>query len=163
MVHTFRVRGGGGYAKDSLLLRAELCKGKEAFTYALLLIPVSLIANAVTSRAKLVWQRCSGVAVTTVATGPALSEVPYAESSAWQKGWHSPYITDSHRQLRLAMRAFVEAEIMPDAESNEELGEHPSLELYQKMGQVRNSGAYFATHKYLLFMRVHGGRPCVRR
>lgn len=69
-------------------------------------------------------------------TQPALSEVPYAESSFWQKGFHSPYFNESHRQLRQMMRAFIEREVMPDAEENEEQGRHPTLELYQKMGKA---------------------------
>mmetsp|Transcript_46066 Transcript_46066/g.87891 ORF Transcript_46066/g.87891 Transcript_46066/m.87891 type:complete len:529 (+) Transcript_46066:170-1756(+) len=66
-----------------------------------------------------------------------VSLVPYAESSAWQPGFHSVYYNDSHRQLRLAMRKFIQDNIPAhEAEQMEESGEHPSLELYQKMGQA---------------------------
>lgn len=38
--------------------------------------------------------------------------VPYGDP-AWYQGWNSPYYNDSHRRFRAAMRAFVDAELMP--------------------------------------------------
>lgn len=40
------------------------------------------------------------------------SLVPYCEPS-WYQDWTSPYYTDAHRRLRVAVRAFVEKEIVP--------------------------------------------------
>eukprot|EP00933_Yihiella_yeosuensis_P001533 TRINITY_DN10252_c0_g1_i1.p1 TRINITY_DN10252_c0_g1~~TRINITY_DN10252_c0_g1_i1.p1 ORF type:complete len:530 (+),score=105.16 TRINITY_DN10252_c0_g1_i1:124-1713(+) len=60
---------------------------------------------------------------------------PYSEDSAWM-GWGSPYYNDSHRTFRKKLREFVETELKPVAYECEEKGEHPSMEIYQKMGQV---------------------------
>jgi len=60
---------------------------------------------------------------------------PYSEPTSWM-GWHSPYYNDSHRRFRLKLRAFVEDVLRPEAEENEELGEHPSIEISQAMGKV---------------------------
>jgi alkylation response protein AidB-like acyl-CoA dehydrogenase len=60
---------------------------------------------------------------------------PYSEPSAWL-GWHSPYFKESHKKFRLKARAFICDEIDPPGRDAEETGEHPSVEIYQKMGKV---------------------------
>merc|ERR1719352_775174 len=60
---------------------------------------------------------------------------PYSEPAAWL-GWHSPYIKESHKKMRLKARAFIQDEIVPPGLDAEETGEHPSVEIYQKMGKV---------------------------
>ena len=65
--------------------------------------------------------------------------MPYAESSAWQKAFHSPYFNESHHKLRTAMRAFFNQHVPTSyAEAMEESGEEPPLDLFRKMGDVRS-------------------------
>lgn len=59
---------------------------------------------------------------------------PYSEPSAWM-GWHSPYYNDSHKRMRLKLRAFVENVLRPEADESEEAGDHPSIEISQAMGK----------------------------
>jgi alkylation response protein AidB-like acyl-CoA dehydrogenase len=59
---------------------------------------------------------------------------PYSEPAAWL-GWHSPYWKDSHKKMRLKVRAFIQDEIVPEGLEAEELGEYPSVEIYQTMGK----------------------------
>mmetsp|Transcript_10047 Transcript_10047/g.13675 ORF Transcript_10047/g.13675 Transcript_10047/m.13675 type:complete len:522 (-) Transcript_10047:148-1713(-) len=67
----------------------------------------------------------------------AISKVPYAEASFWQKGFKSVYYNDSHRELRSFMRRFVEKEMPPKVvEAIEDSGEYPSLEMYKAMGKA---------------------------
>jgi len=63
----------------------------------------------------------------------AISAVPFAEMPAFQ-GQNSPYYRESHRQLLQAVRAFVQTELAPIAESADLAGEKPDLELRQKLG-----------------------------
>jgi alkylation response protein AidB-like acyl-CoA dehydrogenase len=58
------------------------------------------------------------------------STTPFAESS-WAQGCPSPYYKNSHRQLRVAMRQWVEKNIIPIAEDCENSGTYPR-ELYVK-------------------------------
>jgi alkylation response protein AidB-like acyl-CoA dehydrogenase len=58
------------------------------------------------------------------------STTPFAESS-WAQGCPSPYYKDSHRQLRVAMRQWVETNIIPIAEECENSGKYPR-DLYVK-------------------------------
>jgi alkylation response protein AidB-like acyl-CoA dehydrogenase len=67
----------------------------------------------------------------------AMSQVPYAESSAWQRSFHSPYFNASHMRLRTVMRAFFNTHVPTAyAEAMEESGEQPPLELFRKMGEA---------------------------
>eukprot|EP00193_Tetraselmis_chui_P016737 CAMPEP_0177790470 /NCGR_PEP_ID=MMETSP0491_2-20121128/23374_1 /TAXON_ID=63592 /ORGANISM="Tetraselmis chuii, Strain PLY429" /LENGTH=468 /DNA_ID=CAMNT_0019312551 /DNA_START=153 /DNA_END=1560 /DNA_ORIENTATION=- len=63
----------------------------------------------------------------------SVSMVPFAESSFWQ-GWKSPYFNDSHIRFRVAIRKFIDEEVMPSVVMWDELGKAPTSELYQKMG-----------------------------
>ena len=66
-----------------------------------------------------------------------MSQVPYAESSAWQRSFHSPYFNASHMRLRTVMRAFFNTHVPTAyAEAMEESGEQPPLELFRKMGEA---------------------------
>jgi hypothetical protein len=40
-----------------------------------------------------------------------ISHVPYAESSAWTKGFHSPYYKKSHFDFRIAVRKIIDEKV----------------------------------------------------
>lgn len=61
--------------------------------------------------------------------------VPYGESTFW-RGWNSPYYKQSHVQFRAGLREWIDKELAPVASEQDETGEAPSLELYQKMGRA---------------------------
>jgi predicted heme/steroid binding protein len=65
--------------------------------------------------------------------------VPYGDSS-WYQGYNSPYYTDSHRKFRVAMREFVEKELMPHCHECNQIIPHShqiSLRKYQlKLTQI---------------------------
>ncbi|CAO3652770.1 unnamed protein product [Mucor hiemalis] len=61
-----------------------------------------------------------------------LSQVPYAESSAWM-GFKSPYYTDSHFKLRIAVRKICDS-LAIEAREFEDAGTKPSDEFMKKMG-----------------------------
>mmetsp|Transcript_14391 Transcript_14391/g.36414 ORF Transcript_14391/g.36414 Transcript_14391/m.36414 type:complete len:511 (+) Transcript_14391:181-1713(+) len=63
----------------------------------------------------------------------SVSMVPFAESSFWQ-GWKSPYFNESHQRFRVALRKFMDEEVMPSVVMWDEMGKVPTSELYQKMG-----------------------------
>jgi len=63
-----------------------------------------------------------------------ISKVPYAENPAWQ-GWKSAYFNESHYRMRIAVRKFLEKEVVPLLPAMEDQGKEPSIELYKKMGQ----------------------------
>jgi len=63
-----------------------------------------------------------------------IDAAPYGEPSAWM-GWNSPYYNESHKRFRTNVRAFIEDEIRPEADDNEEDGDHPAIEVYQAMGK----------------------------
>jgi alkylation response protein AidB-like acyl-CoA dehydrogenase/predicted heme/steroid binding protein len=60
---------------------------------------------------------------------------PFAETP-FVRGWRSPYFTESHKHMRLAIRKFVDEHIVPDLEYMHERGEDPSEELFHKLGQA---------------------------
>lgn len=61
--------------------------------------------------------------------------IPYGDPN-WYQEWHSPYFTESHRKFRAAIRAYVDAEIMPYAHEWDEKREVPKelLEMAAKSG-----------------------------
>lgn len=59
--------------------------------------------------------------------------VPFGDP-AWYQDWYSPYYTDSHRRFRLALREFVQKEIMPNCFAWDEAKKVPR-ELYSKCAQ----------------------------
>ncbi|KAH7089244.1 acyl-CoA dehydrogenase [Paraphoma chrysanthemicola] len=61
------------------------------------------------------------------------SKIPYAEPP-WSRGSPSPYLKDSHRKLRDAMRSWVESNVLPFTTSWEEDGEMPK-EIYQRAAE----------------------------
>jgi len=63
----------------------------------------------------------------------AFSAVPYSEPSAWM-GFKSAYYNESHIRMRLAIRKFIDEEVVPNAVSDEENDRPPSAELYRKLG-----------------------------
>lgn len=64
-----------------------------------------------------------------------LSQVKYAEPSAWQ-GSHSPYWTPLHKQMRLNARKWLHDNILEEAEQGELDGSKPSDEIFRKMGEI---------------------------
>ncbi|KDR76298.1 hypothetical protein GALMADRAFT_67494 [Galerina marginata CBS 339.88] len=64
-----------------------------------------------------------------------LSKVPYAEPTWMTPGFSSPYYKESHRNLLLAFRKFVEEILVPDAELREADGKRPDLNVYLEMGK----------------------------
>lgn len=50
------------------------------------------------------------------------------------QGWKSPYFTESHERFRVGIRKFFDEEVMPSVAMWDELGKHPTQELYLKMG-----------------------------
>ncbi|KAM0753923.1 acyl-CoA dehydrogenase NM domain-like protein [Meredithblackwellia eburnea MCA 4105] len=67
----------------------------------------------------------------------ALSPVPYAEPGWLTTSYHSPYFNDGHRALALAMRKFVDTEIIPEARVHELTDKRPSQELIKKMSEAK--------------------------
>lgn len=65
----------------------------------------------------------------------AISEVPYAESTYWQK-WKSPYYDESHERLRKYVREIYDKEIIPKAVSFENMGKEPTPDMYKLLGQA---------------------------
>eukprot|EP01062_Namystynia_karyoxenos_P014755 TRINITY_DN1532_c0_g1_i1.p1 TRINITY_DN1532_c0_g1~~TRINITY_DN1532_c0_g1_i1.p1 ORF type:complete len:557 (+),score=213.01 TRINITY_DN1532_c0_g1_i1:103-1671(+) len=63
----------------------------------------------------------------------ALSKVPYAEVGFWQ-GSPSPYFTESHRKFRVAFRALLDKELVPQCKSLEQTGKCPPLQLFKTLG-----------------------------
>ncbi|KAJ6619673.1 acyl-CoA dehydrogenase [Mycena sp. CBHHK59/15] len=66
----------------------------------------------------------------------ALSQVPYAEPTWLNAGFHSPYYTDGHRSFQAALRKFFEVEILPDALAREEDGKRPSQSVFDAMART---------------------------
>ena len=58
---------------------------------------------------------------------------PFAETTA-DKGWKSPFYTQSHLDFRKAVRKFIHSEITPDAEAGEESGADVQIEVFKKLG-----------------------------
>ncbi|KAJ7475776.1 acyl-CoA dehydrogenase [Mycena latifolia] len=65
-----------------------------------------------------------------------LSAVPYAEPTWLSPGFHSPYYTDNHRAFQVAIRKFMEVEILPDATAREEDGKRPSQSVFDAMART---------------------------
>ena len=61
--------------------------------------------------------------------------VPFAEHSSILN-WKSPYMNDSHKAFRAAIRKFYREHVAPTAEADALAGTVPSLEIYQKMGRA---------------------------
>jgi alkylation response protein AidB-like acyl-CoA dehydrogenase len=58
---------------------------------------------------------------------------PFAESPAF-RGWKSPYFTEKHKKVKLAVREFLHKTLLPICESCEDLNEDPPQEAYLAMG-----------------------------
>lgn len=59
---------------------------------------------------------------------------PFAESAAF-RGWKSPYYTERHARVKLAVRAFIHNELTPLLEGVEASNEDPPQEAYLLMGK----------------------------
>ncbi|KAJ3187949.1 hypothetical protein HDU85_006342 [Gaertneriomyces sp. JEL0708] len=85
-----------------------------------------------------------------------ISTVPYAEPPAWQ-GFHSPYYNESHFRFREAVRKFVQEEIAPEANANEDSGTPASAELFRKMGNFGLLACRMGPGPHLKGLTLPGG------
>mmetsp|Transcript_4276 Transcript_4276/g.5259 ORF Transcript_4276/g.5259 Transcript_4276/m.5259 type:complete len:520 (+) Transcript_4276:71-1630(+) len=86
-----------------------------------------------------------------------ISEVPFAEPSYW-RGLHSPYYNQTHIDLRLALRKFIDQEVREEAEFGEVNGKPPSKELLQKIGSMGINAMILGPGKHLKgFNKLLGG------
>lgn len=76
------------------------------------------------------------------------SKVPYAEPSAIM-GFKSPYYKESHETFRKAVRELFEKEVIPIAESYDDMGKSPPPELFKKLGQAGFLAARIGPGAYL--------------
>merc|ERR1719181_1174767 len=74
----------------------------------------------------------AGPAASMEPTG-AITEVPFMEIPAFQ-GQNSPYYDESHKQVLMGIRKFIQKELMPIAAQADLDGDYPELELRQKLG-----------------------------
>ena len=58
---------------------------------------------------------------------------PFAESPAF-RGWKSPYLTEKHKRVKLAVREFLYTTLMPLCDSCEDRNEDPPHEAFLAMG-----------------------------
>ncbi|KAF2196514.1 acyl-CoA dehydrogenase family protein [Delitschia confertaspora ATCC 74209] len=65
-----------------------------------------------------------------------LSPVPYAEPLWLRPQFKSPYFKESHRQLRKAVREFVDKYVTPEAQQKEKDGTYISQELINRMAET---------------------------
>ncbi|KAK4701716.1 hypothetical protein P7C70_g4507, partial [Phenoliferia sp. Uapishka_3] len=92
-------------------------------------------------------------------TAGVLSTVPYAEPS-WltaKSAYKSPYYTDAHRALALAMREFVDVELVPEARMGELTDKRPSQELVKKMSDLKILHMRLGPGKHLHGLTLPGG------
>lgn len=61
--------------------------------------------------------------------------VPFAQP-VWTQGWHSPYYNESHRVFRLAVRKFVDEELIPHSDMWETQKTFPIREINQKAAKA---------------------------
>ncbi|TPX62529.1 hypothetical protein PhCBS80983_g00251 [Powellomyces hirtus] len=85
-----------------------------------------------------------------------ISEVPFAEPSAWQ-GFCSPYYKESHFKFRTAVRKFMQEEILPEGISNEESGTTADAETFEKMGAFGLLACRMGPGPHLKGMSLPGG------
>jgi alkylation response protein AidB-like acyl-CoA dehydrogenase/predicted heme/steroid binding protein len=82
-----------------------------------------------------VLENYKGPVIDPVPKSPAFDTyTPFAEVP-FVRGWKSPYMNDSHKRMRTAIRAFVDKHILPDLEYMHERGEDPSEELFSELGK----------------------------
>jgi hypothetical protein len=65
-----------------------------------------------------------------------ISEVPYAEPTWLNKGFHSPYYNDGHKRFHKAARRFFVEVVYPDAIKCEESGKRISQDVVDKLWSV---------------------------
>lgn len=93
-----------------------------------------------------------------VEQGPGdLSSVPYGEPAWLRPLYRSPYYKDSHKNLRKALRAFVDTEIKPEAQEKEADGTIISQELIDKMAAKEILGMRLGPGKHLHGRTLLGG------
>ena len=86
-----------------------------------------------------------------------LSPVPYAEPLWLTPIFKSPYYNEAHRNLRKAVREFVDAELKPEAQAKELDGTHISQELVDKMAKNNLIAMRIGPGKHLHGRELLGG------
>ena len=87
----------------------------------------------------------------------ALSQVPYGEPVWLTPAFKSPYYKESHRQLRKAVREFVDSEVYPEAQEKEADGTYISQELTDKMAANNLLAMRLGPGKHLHGKKLLGG------
>jgi hypothetical protein len=64
---------------------------------------------------------------------------------------------EEHRKLALAVRHFVDSEVIPEARAHEQTGERPSIELIKKMAENKINYARLGPGKHLHGLTLPGG------
>ncbi|KAK3719436.1 hypothetical protein LTR37_004293 [Vermiconidia calcicola] len=72
--------------------------------------------------------------------------IPYADPS-WYQSYHTPYFNQSHADLRVEVREWMEEEIMPNVTEWDEAKEVPHS-VYKAMGQKGYLAGLLGVHKY---------------
>lgn len=89
----------------------------------------------------------------------ALSTVPFAEP-AWllaSSGFKSPYFTEGHRKLAMAMRDFVDNTLAPEAREHELSGERPSDFIIRETGRLNIAAMRIGVGPHLNGLILPGG------
>lgn len=86
-----------------------------------------------------------------------LSRVPYGEPLWLTPAFKSPFYKESHRQLRKAVREFVDREIYPEAQEKEADGTYISQELTDKMAANNFLAMRMGPGKHLQGKKLMGG------
>ncbi|KIJ51567.1 hypothetical protein M422DRAFT_65511 [Sphaerobolus stellatus SS14] len=87
----------------------------------------------------------------------SLSKIPYAEPTWLTAGYYSPYYSDSHRKLQVAMRKFIDEVVYPDAQAREEDGKRPSLSVVEAMAAINLHAMRLGPGKHLKGLTLFNG------
>jgi len=86
-----------------------------------------------------------------------LSQVPYGEPLWLTPVFKSPYYNESHRNLRKALREFVDKDVYPEAQEKERDGTYVSQELCDKMAANNTLAMRLGPGKHLHGRKLLGG------
>ncbi|KAJ3382447.1 hypothetical protein HDU84_004266 [Entophlyctis sp. JEL0112] len=86
----------------------------------------------------------------------AMSTVPYAEGlSATLRP--SPYYTPAHAAFKSAVRAFIETELLPDADAHAAAGTYPTRDVFRRMAAAGLTACRLAPGPHLAGRTLFGG------